>query len=72
MDVLDKAEEVIEIVLDKQLSYRKPQLKPMGACWFCNEPIGAGALFCHNKKGDDLGCAGDYERREDTRRKQGL
>lgn len=41
-------------------------LMPCGLCHWCESPVGAGRIFCH-----DDSCAEDWQRDQDARRRAG-
>lgn len=47
-DIADRAEERIEEVIADGISKarRAPDLKPTGFCYYCNEAVYTGRLFC--------------------------
>ncbi len=66
-DPLDTASEQEQRTLDhliqKALDTKKSNLRPVGACYNCDEPLGQGLLFC------DHHCRDDYEARMASRRR---
>lgn len=61
MDDLDRAQQYEELSLRVALSHVKPTLKPAGHCYYCDENIGRGLLFCSSD------CAQDFEQEENIR-----
>lgn len=57
MDDADISEERMQRELDAGISRirKAASLKPIGYCFFCNESVGNGRIFC------DSGCREDYE-----------
>ena len=55
MDDLDRAQQYEELSLRVALSHVKPTLKPAGHCYYCDETVSRGVLFCSPE------CAHDYE-----------
>lgn len=62
MDDIDRAQEYEALSIVVALSERKPVLKPAGHCYYCDETIQRGVLFCGSA------CAQDYEQEERIRR----
>jgi hypothetical protein len=51
-DEIDRANEQAQMILDHELSYRKPvpNIKPNGLCHFCEDDLDRpGQLFCDDK-----------------------
>ena len=71
-DDLDNAQNIIELVSAVELAYRRPVLKPCGACYFCGEQLPAGMVFCHSVLDNGDGCAQDFDRRTKSIVRQGL
>lgn len=61
MDDLDRAQEYEELSLRVALSHVKPTLKPAGHCYYCDETVSRGELFCSPD------CAQDFEQEERIR-----
>ncbi|WP_065647760.1 hypothetical protein [Pantoea eucrina] len=55
-DIVDIANERMEVALAAALTHRKPTLKPKGVCYNCDEPIPG--IYC------DADCREDHEKRE--------
>jgi hypothetical protein len=66
MDIIDVANDAAETMLEAQRSMRKPTLKARGSCYYCEDAVGLGKLFC---PGED--CRNDYEREQRIRAQQG-
>lgn len=56
-DAADESQRTEELNLAAARMRRKPTLLATGRCYNCEEPVGAGRLFC------DQDCRDDYERR---------
>lgn len=54
-----------------QAAKQGPGLVPRGRCYWCQEPLPAGEVFCQPFDETDPGCKSDYEsnRRQKTMRK---
>lgn len=65
MDDLDRAQEYEELSLRVALSHIKPTLKAAGHCYYCDETVQRGALFCNPD------CAHDYEEENRIRKIMG-
>jgi hypothetical protein len=59
-DIADLASDEIEQSLERALRTRAPELRPIGACYNCEEPLAVG-LFC------DQDCRDDHEHRARTK-----
>lgn len=55
-DECDRAQTQIDQALAHSLSYRKPTLMPAMRCYYCDESIARGLLFCPGGA-----CAQDWE-----------
>jgi predicted nucleic acid-binding Zn ribbon protein len=67
MDDADMSDDRIEIERNdgiRRASIAK-SLKPIGACYYCDETVGSGRLFC------DSGCREDYELEQAQRKRNG-
>lgn len=65
MDDVDRAEQREQIKRDEALAFRYPVPLPTGACHWCSEPIGHGAVFCCKE------CRDDYQHWQDCKRRNG-
>lgn len=65
MDDIDRAQAREAQDRALALAVRKPQLKPCGVCYNCNELVSGNAEFC------DSDCRADYEVRESARMRAG-
>lgn len=63
-DEIDRANDQAQHILDMQLLRRKPTLKPMGRCHFCDDELRFG-IFC---SGD---CRDDYEKEQRAKERNG-
>lgn len=57
-DEADRANEINELVLAKQVAHREPVLPAIGVCHYCGEPVPGSAKFC------DKDCRDDHEREQ--------
>lgn len=48
-----------------QAAARNSRMRPVGSCYYCSAPVGAGHLFC------DKDCASDYELVQSARIRNG-
>lgn len=62
MDDAERAEAHEQMFRDIAQGQRKPQLSPVGHCYYCDETVTRGVLFCSKD------CAFDYEQEERIRR----
>ncbi len=53
-DQFDSASALEQHTLEVALTHRKPSLKAIGKCHWCDEPVQPGAHFC------DVDCRDDY------------
>lgn len=60
-DECDRAQTQIDQALAHSLSHRKPTLRSVGHCYYCDETVQRGVLFCSKD------CAFDYEQEERIR-----
>ncbi|HCU64573.1 MAG TPA: hypothetical protein DF774_02305 [Rheinheimera sp.] len=52
-DLFDQASALEQHMLDVALTHRKPSLKPIGKCYWCETPVPAPAQFCDADCRDD-------------------
>ena len=57
-------------LLNREFEARRVQLKPCGRCFFCNEAVHAGELFCRPDVGGS--CRDDFEAMQAARRRNGV
>jgi hypothetical protein len=64
---LERVEENLRELVERTAKAigNRPSLKPCKACYYCDENISAGKLFCNSE------CASDYEYEQKTRKAQG-
>ena len=55
-DLFDAASALEQHSLEVALTHRKPTLKDIGRCHWCDEPVQPGAHFC------DPDCRDDYQK----------
>lgn len=65
-EAADVAAENLERAIDLALNSAAPPLPAKGACYYCDEPLGAGLRFC-----DEL-CRGDYDHLMTRRKVNGV
>lgn len=56
MDQLDSAQQIEELNLRCCISHKKPTLSPVGHCYYCDETVRSGVLFCSSE------CREDWEK----------
>lgn len=61
MDDADRAEAHEQLLRDIAMRHLKPTLKSCMRCYYCDEKIGRGLLFCSSD------CAQDFEQEENIR-----
>lgn len=59
----DQAEAAEALHRAAALKFRKPQLQPIGYCYYCNEPVKG--IFC------DIECSKSYEHEQKLLRQKG-
>lgn len=64
-DEIDRANEMAELNLAASLSVRRSSLSPCGHCYYCDEPVRVGVLFC------TADCRDDWQAEDKIRRIQG-
>lgn len=64
-DEADRAAEIGEWVLQKQLAHREEAPKPIGICHYCAEPVAGELRFC------DIGCRDDWQQEQEALRRAG-
>lgn len=55
MDDTEQAEIYRQTLVDAKATERQPELKPIGECWYCGEPVEGKKLFCSKE------CRDSYE-----------
>ena len=68
-DLADQAEAAEQRHRDAALAVRQPTLLPCGRCYWCDDPVHGGALFCLPDAGG--ACRDDWQREQDARRRNG-
>ena len=64
-DDVDRASEREELHRNDALTFRFPELKPLGYCYWCSSGVGGSMVFCSRE------CVQDYQKVQDAKKRNG-
>ena len=75
-DPLDRAARLTEETTERAIAEARAkaqhrQLKPVGRCHWCSDPVGPGLIFCEGEPFEPSECAQDWHRAEDAKKRNG-